>query len=64
MDVYFILQTANQKFYIPHVPMMAGMSFVRKKYIQSSKNKTFDIQRNKLPPKKCSLLLETSSLID
>ena len=43
MDVYFILQTANQKFYIPHVPMMEGMSFV-KKNIQSSKNKTFDIQ--------------------
>ena len=44
MDVYFILQTANQKFYIPHVPMMAGMSFVKKKNIQGSKNKTFDIQ--------------------
>ena len=37
MDVYFILQTANQKFYIPHVPMMAGMSFVKKKYSEFKK---------------------------
>ena len=45
MDVYFILQTANQKFYIPHVPMMAGMSFVKKKIfrVQKIKHLIFNI---------------------